>query len=173
MDMRPATDMHVPRDMPARLDMPVPVDMPIPIDIPIAHDAGERTTCTGSSGPTSSTLCTQRVRMGVVTLSSFTCFVDVRPMLDEQGTLTFDCEGGGALLVFDGGARFTGTSMGSNIDVCTGTDFDYSDGCHWQSAQYVSGYFLDGFLTLTYAERPTTGTACAPPCSATATVTIY
>jgi hypothetical protein len=127
-------------------------------------DAGSRLCTPGLS--LGADVCTRRVEMGVLLLSSSSCFVDVIPVPREVGTLTFDCDGGGAELRFDGGV-FVGSAENGIVTLCAGTEFDYSDGCHWASAQRVEGA-PSSTLRFGYEEHAVEGRSCASECSASA-----
>jgi hypothetical protein len=103
----------------------------------------------------------------------FSCFVDVRIDLAEEGALEWECDQpmGRAEVRFSR-ARFTGVVNGNEVDVCFGSEFDWSDGCRWTSAQALRGSLTEPSLQLTYGEAPLTGAGCQPPCSASGVVTI-
>lgn len=119
--------------------------------------------------------CRQRVRFTRLTRSRVTCFVDVRLDVGDEGLLEWDCgqPTGRAELRFPR-ARFTGVMNGTRLDVCFGSEFDWSDGCKWTSAQAVSGEVTTGAtLRLTYAEAPLPGeSGCVVPCQATGEVVV-
>lgn len=131
-------------------------------------DAGSRLCTPGL--PLGADACARRVEMGVLRLSSSSCFVDVIPASREEGTLTFDCDGGGAELRFGSGA-FVGRYQEGVVTLCAGTEFDFSDGCHWASAQRVEGS-LSSILTFSYEEHAVMGGPCASECSGWATMHI-
>jgi hypothetical protein len=99
--------------------------------------------------------CTVTVRFPVVTPSTPGCFVDVRADEGEEGTLRWDCAGGGAELVFAGGARFTGSLVGTELALCGTTSYDHS--CHWVSTQRFAGDLESGTLAFTYEETTPAG----------------
>lgn len=115
-------------------------------------------------GPT----CERRLRVLSLTVQPG-CWVDVSISVGQVGTLSWPCEGGVGSVAF-GAMAFRGVVLpGGGIELCAGTQFDWSDGCHWTSAQYVTGRLADPRVTFTYAEAPAPGQAgCAPSCSASA-----
>lgn len=134
-------------------------------------DAWAAPACGASSGPTTPMPCTAAVRFPVLTLSTPSCFVDVRVEPGEAGTLRWDCAGGGAELVFDGGARFGGAVVGGALTLCATTSYDHS--CHWVSAQRFTGDLETGTLTYTYEETTPAGPCPdAVACGATGATTV-
>lgn len=142
------------------------------------HDviSTSRTVCSPPKGLAANTgpTCTR-----IVTLSSITkrasCFVDTVAREGDQGTLTYPCEGDGEATLSFGNRSFSGASLGGggNVNVCTGTEYPWSDGCSWTSAQRVTGSVASGTLRFTYGEAPKAGELnCAGSCTATATVRI-
>ena len=101
------------------------------------------------------------------------CFIDVRMNIGDEGVLEWDCGAptGGAEVRFPR-ARFTGVVTGDRLHVCFGSEFDWSDGCKWTSAQALRGTLGAGVtLQLTYSEAPLTGQpGCEVPCSASGEV---
>ncbi len=116
-----------------------------------------------SSGP----MCTREVVVRSLTRSSPVCFTDDAVSVGEHGTVTFPCDGDGpAKLTFDH-ATFEGAEASGTLHVCTGTQFPWSDGCTWTSAQKVTGSIASGALHFSYAEAPKRGQgSCASSCSA-------
>lgn len=141
-------------------------------DAGTSPDAGPPTSCLNLPGPDGGTRCFARVRLASLVPSSPTCFVDVRVMVEETGVLEWECASSiGAAVVTFGAARFTGQVRGDLVDTCFGSEFDYSDGCRWTSAQAIRGARASGRLTLTYGEAPLPGQqGCLSACSATGTV---
>lgn len=137
-------------------------------------DAGPPTSCVNLPGPDGGRRCAAQVRLLELRPSSATCFVDVRVALGETGILDWECANspGRAAITFPR-ARFTGVVSGDVVDTCLGSEFDYTDGCRWTSAQAIRGARASGRLTLTYGEAPVPGElGCAPACSATGTIEI-
>lgn len=134
---------------------------PSPICVPF--DAG--------SGADAGT-CSRGVRVTSVVKSSATCFVDLAFEVGEIGELRYGCGGGSASMVFSRGT-FVGGYDGTNLDVCAGTTFPWSDGCTWDSAQRAFGNMSTGALTFTYTEAPRPGAGCLNPCTATGTVEVF
>lgn len=101
------------------------------------------------------------------------CFTDTVVKSGQHGTLTAPCEGDGPATLAFGSRSFHGAAKSGRVDVCTGTEFPWSDGCAWTSAQHVSGSVADGTLRFSYGEAPKPGQqSCAPACGATGTVRI-
>ena len=101
------------------------------------------------------------------------CFVDTVVQNGQEGTLAFPCDGDGEATLTFGNKSFKGADVGGKIDVCTGTEYPFSDGCTWTSAQHVSGSIASGKLQFTYGEAPKPGQSqCAMACESTATVRI-
>ena len=124
--------------------------------------------------PTSSAMCSRSVRVTSLTRSSPSCFTDNVVEVGQAGTLTFPCEGDGPAVLRVGLSSFEGAEIGERVVVCTGTEFPWSDGCKWTSAQRVSGDVNSGELVFTYGEAPRAGQrrSCASACSATGTVRV-
>jgi len=122
----------------------------------------------------SSRTCSRTVVVRSLTRSSSSCFTDDAVSVGDRGTLTFPCSGDGeAKLAFDR-SSFEGAETGGELDVCTGTQFPWADGCTWTSAQSVTGSIASGTLRFTYGEAPKSGHAgaCASACSATGSVEV-
>ena len=115
-------------------------------------------------GPT----CERRLRVLSLTVQPG-CWVDVSISVGQVGTLSLAPRGRVGSVAF-GAMAFRGVVLpGGGIELCAGTQFDWSDGCRWTSAQYVTGRLADPRVTFTYAEAPAPGQAgCAPSCSASA-----
>jgi hypothetical protein len=117
-------------------------------------------------------VCTKDVRMGHITLSMASCYVDVVMHEGDQGFLNFACNGDPSIWAnakFPKGT-FEGSTSGTVVDLCTGTTFPWSDGCTWASAQRITGDVTSGTLSFTYTEQPISGSGCEPPCSASGPV---
>jgi hypothetical protein len=121
--------------------------------------------------------CTRTLLVGPLALSSPSCWTDSAVSEGEVGTLVYDCGGGAASATF-GSRTFVGAvaavdGSGDFLDLCIGTEFDWSDGCHWHSAQHLVGSIASGALSFGYAESPDPGeVGCASSCKASATVTV-
>lgn len=141
-----------------------PSPVPKPVPTPLLPDP----ICVGADGPAPRGDCSATLVVDSYDLSSSTCYVDSPVVSGAVGRLTYDCKGGRAEIRF-GALVFGGTFDGTSFDTCTGTSFDFSDGCHWNSAQRVGGRIEGSNLQYAYVERPAAGeTHCASPCSATA-----
>jgi len=66
----------------------------------------------------------------------------------------YPCSGDGPAKVTFGAASFDGADEGGKVTACTGTQFDWADGCTWTSAQTVTGSVASGTLRFTYGEAP-------------------
>jgi hypothetical protein len=105
------------------------------------------------------------------------CFVDTVPKLGQKGTLTYPCEGDGEARLTFGTKAFAGASLGGKLEMCTGTEYPFSDGCRWTSAQRIRGRLGMGSLAFEYGEAPKVGQAnphrsCARACSASGSVRV-
>lgn len=136
-------------------------------------DAGVPTSCANAPGPQTAQRCSQKLRFVSVSRSMPSCFVDVRMNVGDEGLLEWDCGAtmGRAEVRFPR-ARFTGVVTGDLLEVCFGSEFDWSDGCSWTSAQALRGPLTSGAtLRLTYSEAPLPGQlGCVVPCSASGEV---
>ena len=136
-------------------------------------DAGVPTSCANAPGPQTTQRCSQKLRFLSVTRSMPSCFVDVRMDLGDEGVLEWDCGTtmGRAEVRFPR-ARFTGVVSGDLLEVCFGSEFDWTDGCRWTSAQALRGRLTAGAtIRLTYSEAPLPGQlGCVVPCSASGEV---
>ena len=122
-----------------------------------------------SSGPT----CSRAVIVSSITRSSPGCFTDDAISVGEVGTLSYPCSGDGPAKVTFGAASFEGADEGGKLTACTGTQFDWSDGCTWTSAQTVTGSIASGALRFTYGEAPKTrASTCASACTAAGSLRI-
>ncbi|MBL8919088.1 MAG: hypothetical protein JNJ54_09535 [Myxococcaceae bacterium] len=138
-------------------------------------DGGVPTSCASQPGPVSMQRCRLRLRFTRLTRSTASCFVDVRMSPGEEGVLEWDCgQPSGRAEVQFARARFTGWVTDRVVDVCYGSEFDWSDGCRWTSAQALRGAASAGAtLTLTYGEAPLSGqTGCQVPCQASGDVVV-
>jgi len=169
----------------ARTELVAPPEMDASVD-QVAHDAGvdhaihdaatdvvtmdvnPKALCVLPDAGVPKITCTSPLHAGFIPPSSSTCFVDTLVKTHDDGTLTYACNGDPstyAMATFDGGT-FLGTIQGTNVDVCTGTTFPWSDGCTWSSAQHIAGDLSTGTLEFTYAEQPIAGQGCESACSA-------
>ena len=117
-------------------------------------------------------MCTRTVAVSRIEVSAG-CFVDTIMHSGQTGTLTFPCEGDGEARLTFGKKSFAGASLGGKLDMCAGTEYPFSDGCRWTSAQRVTGRLATRSLSFNYGEAPKIGQnvrSCASACSATATV---
>lgn len=143
-----------------------PPDAPLdaePSSICVVPDAG-------SAGPDAG-ICELTLIAIEVVKSSPECFID-EVVSSLTGHLVFPCGGGAATVTF-GDRVFEGSVVGGILDVCTGTEFPWDDGCQWQSAQRITGQLEDGIVDFTYAEQPKAGqSGCVPRCSAKGTLAV-
>ncbi len=118
-------------------------------------------------------MCTRSV---VVTSLSVEpgCFTDTVVSKGQRGTLTFACDGDGPATAVFGPHSFTGVVHEGSLDTCTGTEYPWSDGCRWTSAQHLSGSVSSGSLSFVYGEAPKAGPhpPCLPACWARGTVDV-
>jgi hypothetical protein len=128
--------------------------------------------CIADAGPPGASACKATLHVMAIQKSMLSCFVDVVVMEGDTAALTYDCTPSGNARVIANGKTFIGTYDGKTLDVCTGTTFPWNDGCQWESAQHFRGDPNSGFLTFTYSEMPYQGTACQPPCQASAVVKV-
>lgn len=140
----------------------------------LTRDGGVRGRCGANPGPMTSTRCAQRVLLTRLTRTTPTCVVDVRISVGEEGTLTWDCgsPAGGAAEVRFARATFRGRVTAGALEVCTASQFDWTDRCVWISEQFIEGPVQRGPLQLSYAEAPLDGAGCQVPCQATGTFEI-
>lgn len=146
----------------------------------VAHgSAGRDTVSTSPSvctppkgGAGSGPKCKRRVVINAIT-TRLSCFVDTVAKDGQEGTLTFPCSGDGEATLTFGTRSFSGSEVGGQINVCTGTEYPFGDGCTWTSAQRVTGSIASGTLRFTYGEAPRPGQHnCASACEAHGTVRI-
>ncbi len=99
------------------------------------------------------------------------CYVDTVAHEGQAGVLTFPCSGDGEASLRFGKKTFIGAVVNGKVDVCTGTEYLFSDHCKWTSAQRVTGTVGNGDLRFTYGEAPKPGQqSCAAACGATASI---
>jgi hypothetical protein len=121
----------------------------------------------GSTEP--SETCTLTLTAGSFTKSTDTCWVD-EVVTAAPGELIYPCAGGPATATF-GDKSFFGQVDGDRVELCTRTEFDWQDGCRWQSAQHISGSIASGTLRYEYSEAPDAGQAdCDSACTAAADI---
>ena len=126
----------------------------------------------GHVGPSSGPMCTRSVTLGAISKRE-SCYVDTVAQPGDTGTLTYPCEGDGEATLSFGNRTFSGAVVSGKVDVCTGTEYPFSDGCTWSSAQRISGNVDGSSLRFTYGEapKPKAGQqSCAEACGATATL---
>jgi len=96
------------------------------------------------------------------------CSIDAEE--GAQGMLEWTCGGGDAKATV-GKHTYTGTATGDAVAISVNTEFDFRDGCRWQSAQMISGNISSGSLDLVYTERPKPDQrGCARACEARGSV---
>ncbi len=91
------------------------------------------------------------------------CWVDSPLKEGQPGQLELACGDGAATLTFPSGV-FVGTNTDCNLDLTLATQFDFVDGCKWESTQKIVGY-MEGQVSYTYSEKPIAGSQCATPCT--------
>jgi hypothetical protein len=129
--------------------------------------------CTPPDAGIVGAMCSRTVLVTTLNRSNPVCFVDAVVGVGQTGTLSYPCVGDGPATISFGTRSFTGADIGNVVDVCTGTEFPWSDGCMWTSAQRVTGALDSGTLTFTYGEAPKAGqTGCTWSCSAEGTLTL-
>lgn len=139
-------------------------DVPTPIDVP-GLDAGDP--CEIGAAPLREPLCTRPLFGNPPTPSCAGSFVDVAAQ--GEGMLVFECDGSRAEARF-GPRVYRGSRVGDAVALCIRTEFDYVDGCRWQSSQRIEGSLSAPSLALTYREIAIGGVGCFPPCTADAVV---
>ena len=87
------------------------------------------------------------------------------------GVLVWECDGDRVEARF-GDRTYRGSRVGTFMTLCIQTEFDFADGCRWQSSQRLAGDTATGRLDLTYREVAIRGSSCLPPCSADARVDV-
>ncbi len=100
------------------------------------------------------------------------CVIDER-VTGAPGYLSYPCGGGPATASF-GGSVFSG-SVGPSGDVLLeiATGFPFTDGCYWQTKQFIRGNLGSGVLGYEYREEPDPGQrGCASACLGTAYVRV-
>lgn len=134
-----------------------------------------KATCAPSSAPKNTgPMCQRSV---VVTSLDVPpgCFTDTLVKPGQTGTLSFPCNGDGEARLTFGKKSFKGAALGGKVEMCAGTEYPFSDGCKWTSAQRVRGSVTSGVLAFDYGEAPKVGQGqklCARACSAHGTVAV-
>lgn len=165
------------------LDAPSPPDVSMSVDVFRAPDvitptdaftepdvffvdAGDP--CEIGPAPLAPPLCTRPLFGLEPTLSCPGGFVDVAAQ--GEGALRWECDGTRAEARF--GARvYRGQRVGDQVALCIRTEFDYLDGCRWQTSQRLEGDASGSDLVLTYREVAISGDGeCFPPCTADSVV---
>lgn len=155
-------------DAPGLPDVPLaPRDAPPDARDAFVPDAGDP--CDVDPGPLTGALCSRALFAEEAVLSCPGGFADV--VAAGDGTLVSECDGRRVLARF-GDRTYRGTRTGERVTLCIQTEFDYVDGCRWQSSQRLEGDLGSGVLALSYRETPILGTRCFPPCSADARVLV-
>lgn len=160
-----APGLDAPSDTPVDGPLDGPMDGPVdgPTDTPDVPPVDAGDPCEIGPEPLRGALCTRPLFGRAPTLSCPGGFVDVAAVGD--GTLVWECDGARAEARF-GDRAYRGTRSGDRVALCIRTEFDYADGCRWESRQRVEGDLGGEGLTLTYRERPIAGLDCLPPCTA-------
>jgi hypothetical protein len=145
-------------------------DSPEPLDAATVADAfvDPGDPCEIGPDPLREPVCTRPLFGEPPTLSCPGGFVDVAAQGD--GVLAWECGGTRAEARF--GARvYRGPRIGDVVSLCIRTEFDYTDGCHWQTSQRIEGDATGASLALTYREVAISGDGdCFPPCTADSVV---
>lgn len=165
-----APSIDAPLDAPELRDAPSDTPLDAPVDGPVGTpdvppDAGDP--CEIGPEPLRGALCMRPLFGRDATLSCPGGFADIAAVGD--GTLVWECDGSRAEARF-GERAYRGTRSGDQVALCIRTEFDYADGCRWESRQRLEGAFDGDVLTLSYRERSIAGTDCLPPCTADALV---
>jgi hypothetical protein len=170
MDAPPDASHDAGADAPSDVAIDAGTDAPIVdagADAPdvFTIDAGDP--CEIGAEPLRDPLCTRLLFGNPPTPSCAGGFVDVAAQ--GEGTLSFECDGSRAEARF-GSRTYRGSRVGDEVALCIRTEFDYVDGCRWQSSQRIEGALSDPSLTLTYREVTIAGMSCFPPCTADSVV---
>ncbi len=132
--------------------------------------------CAAQDGGAPGSVCSVNVHVVNIAPSSVTCFVDTVIHTGDNGTVSYACNGSSsnwAVADFGPNTEFVGAVHdGTVVDLCTGTTFQFSDGCTWASAQRITGDVSSGTLSFTYEEQPIAGSNCLSPCSASGTLAV-
>jgi len=165
LDAPQRPDVFTPVDAFERPDVITPTDAFTEPDV-LFVDAGDP--CEIGPAPLTEPLCTRPLFGREPTLSCPGGFVDVAAQ--GVGELVWECEGFRAEARF--GARvYRGQRVSDQVALCIRTEFDYVDGCRWQTSQRLEGDATGRQLTLTYREVAIDGDGdCFPPCTADSVV---
>jgi hypothetical protein len=137
----------------------------VPVDA-FTPDAGDP--CEIGPEPLREPICTRPLFGEAPSLSCPGGFVDVAAQGD--GVLAWECMGDRAEARF-GDRAYRGTRSGDRVSLCIRTEFDYVDGCRWQTSQRIEGDTTGAALGLTYREIAISGDgSCFPPCTADSVV---
>jgi hypothetical protein len=68
---------------------------------------------------------------------------------------------------------FLGEVQNGEVKLVLSSNFDWADGCRWETVQKIYGQLSTGGLTYTYVEAPLAGQqGCSSSCSATGGIRI-
>ncbi len=132
--------------------------------------SGPQSACNVAAQQQADATCKLEVSIDTFMLSGSACWVDSPLKEGQPGELEFACGDGAAKLSFPSGV-FTGTNKSCNLDLGLTTQFDFVDGCTWESDQKIVGH-MEGQLTYSYSEKPIVGTQCASPCTVDAQLSL-
>ncbi|HEY1955407.1 MAG TPA: hypothetical protein VGH28_07335 [Polyangiaceae bacterium] len=151
-----------------------PLDGGVDAPIDAEPDVLPSPLCASVDASKPAVICAATVRVGAITIGgSSSCFVDLLVHEGDQGTVSYACDGSSEFAAGDfPKGTFPGGVSGTNVDLCSGTTFVWSDGCTWASAQRIAGDVASGTLTFTYDEQPISGDGCDPPCTASGPVIV-
>lgn len=100
------------------------------------------------------------------------CTIDER-VSGTPGILTYPCGGGPATATFGASVFGGAVSPAGDVDLSIRTGFGFTDGCHWETKQYLRGNVNSGALAYEYREEPDEDqVGCASACVASASVTV-
>ncbi|MBN8615097.1 MAG: hypothetical protein J0L92_31155 [Deltaproteobacteria bacterium] len=161
LDATRSPDVLTPLDAFERPDVITPTDAFTEPDV-LFVDAGDP--CEIGPAPLAEPICTRPLFGREPTLSCPGGFVDVAAQ--GAGELAWECDAFRAEARF--GARvYRGQRVRDQVALCIRTEFDYVDGCRWQTSQRLEGDASGDDLTLTYREVAISGDGdCFPPCTA-------
>lgn len=158
----------------ARRAAPLPEPEPAPSSSSggvVIVDASASVYVEGSSPPASGGTCSAMLRVHDVRIRSG-CVIDER-VTAAPGRLVYPCGGGPANATF-GGSTFSGAvSAGGDVDLEIRTAFHFTDGCDWETKQFLRGNLGSGMLSYEYREEPQPGQGgCAAACVGTASASV-
>ncbi|MBI4705849.1 MAG: hypothetical protein HY744_32555 [Deltaproteobacteria bacterium] len=138
----------------------------------VGFDAGSSSgsACSVAAEQESNATCKVAVVIGSFTISDEACWVDSPLVEGDPGELKFACGDGPAELSFPTG-KFVGTAKSCVLDLELTTQFDWIDGCTWQSQQAIVGP-MEGQLDYAYSEHPIVGAGCAQACTVHAVLSL-